>query len=120
MRPQTTTTLIVVMAAMAIIPAITQIPARKDGITEAITAAYTIRSYTIKAITGIVTTIKTITFITTSALSKISTFKSATFDPIQKKGTARTTTDLKAGDISDRAISTGDESALGDRAEIFS
>ena len=113
MRPQTTTTSIAVMvAAMVIIPAITQIPASKDGITGAISAAYTIRNHIIIAITGIVTTIKTITGITTSDLSKISTFQSATFDPIQNKGTARTTTDLKAGDISDRAISTGGVSVL--------
>jgi hypothetical protein len=45
-------------------------------------------------------------------LLKISTFQSATFDPIQNKGTAGTTTDLKAGDITDGAISTGDVSVL--------
>jgi hypothetical protein len=108
------------MAAMAIIPAITHIPASKDGITEAIPAAYTITSHTIKAITGIVTTKITITGITKNALSKISIFQSATFDPIQSKDTSSTTTDPKARDITDGAISTGDVSALGDSAEFFS
>jgi hypothetical protein len=97
---------------MAIIPATIHIPASKGGITEAIPAAYTIRSHIIKDITGIVTTKKTITDITKSALSKISTFKGATFDPIPSKGTASTITDPTARDIMDGAISTGDASVL--------
>jgi hypothetical protein len=100
------------MAAMVIFPAITHIPASKDGITEAIPAAYTIRNHIIKDITGIITTKKTITDITKIALLKISTFQNTTFGPIQSKDTASTTTDFKAGDITDRAISTGGKSVF--------
>jgi hypothetical protein len=100
------------MAAMVIIPVITLIPASKGGITEAIPAAYTIRSHIIKDITGIITTKKTITDITKIAFLKIITFQNTIFDPIQSKHTASTITDSKAGNITDRAISTGDVSVI--------
>ena len=115
MSPQTTPTSIVVMivmAAMVIFPAITHIPASKDGITGAIPAASTIRNHIIKDITGIIITKKTITDITKSALLKKSTFQNTTFDPIQRKNTSNTATVPTARDIMDGAISTVGVSVL--------